>query len=198
MERYCGIVKPLARSKSQMNTSLANGVINQELFHHVPFTRTSEPELAAPPAFPILLDLFRAEVTPHMRRSLSEYLRSDSTFGMTFYKRCQVSEKLIIGSKHSQRRGDINRQSNRVCYQPPGGRGFMFATIVAFIEVLRPQRCLAWVRKYDRIDIDRTKRVASFAREGGLCWIEVTWIRSLFGILRDDVNLIVTDVNLFD
>ena len=198
MERYCGIVKPLARSKSQMNTSLANGVINQELFNHVPFIQTGEPELAAPPAFPILLDLFRAEVTTHMRRSLSEYLHSDSTFGMTFYKRCQVSEKLIIGSKHSQRRGDINRQSNRVCYQPPGGRGFMFATIVAFIEVLRPQRCLAWVRKYDGIDIDRTKRVASFAREGGLCWIEVTWIRSLFGILRDDVNLIVTDVNLFD
>jgi hypothetical protein len=74
----------------------------------------------------------------------------------------------------------------------------MFAAVVAFIEVLRPQRCLAWVRKYEGIDIDRTKRVASFAREGGLCWIEVTWIRSLFGILRDDVNLIVTDVNLFD
>jgi hypothetical protein len=67
----------------------------------------------------------------------------------------------------------------------------MFVAVVAFIEVLRPQR-------YEGIDIDRTKRVASFAREGGLCWIEVIWIRSLFGILRDNVNLIVTDVNLFD
>ena len=53
--------------------SLTNGV-----FHHVRFTRTIEPEIAAPPDFLILLDLFRAELTVHMLRSFSEYLNSDS------------------------------------------------------------------------------------------------------------------------
>jgi len=65
---------------------------------------------------------------------------------------------------------------------------------VAFIEALHPQRCLAWVQKYDGIDIDRTKRVASFDREGRLRWIGVSWTRSLFCILRDDVNLILCDI----
>jgi hypothetical protein len=179
------------------NGAFANGVINAELFHHVRFTQAAEPELAAPPAYPLFLDPLVAEMTTYMRRSLLDYLHSDTTFSIKFYKRSQVTEKLIIDSTaYSQRRGNINRQSNRVCYQTSDNQGFMFAKVVTFVEVLHmPQRYLAWVRSYDGVDIDRAKRVA---REGRFRWIEVDWIKSLFGILRDDVNLIVTDANIFD
>ena len=197
MERYCGIIKPMARSKSQLSASLANGVIIAEHLHHLRFVRETEPQPER--SYPIFLDLFVTGLTSYERRRLVEYLGSEN-IDVEFYKRCQVHQELTVGSVYSQRRGDINRRNNRICYQLPGQQGFMFATLLKFIKVVYSQeRYLAWVRNYNGVDIDRIKRVASFAGEGSHCWIEVTWIKSLFGVIRDGgVNLIVTDVNLFD
>jgi len=45
-----------------------------------------------------------------------------------------ISKRKINNWLDSQRRGDINRQSNRVYYQLPGGWGFVFEEDENFIE----------------------------------------------------------------
>jgi Transposase family tnp2/Domain of unknown function (DUF4218) len=197
MERYCGIIKPMARSKSQLNVSLANGVIVAEHLHHIQFFRDINMGPQAECSYPALLDPFQTDLTNYSKRLLTAYIPGNNS--IEFYKRCQLNRDLIVGSQHSQRRDDINRQNNRVCYQFPNQQSFMFATVLKFVQVIRQQRCLAWVRNYDGVDIDHVKRVASFAREGSYCWIEAAWIKSVFGIMREGgINLIITDVNLFD
>jgi hypothetical protein len=186
----------MARSKSQLSVSLANGVIIAEHLNHIQLTR----EMLQPKrSYPIFINLFVTALTGYSRRRLFEYL-GDDNIDVEFYKRCQVHQDLTVGSEQSQRRGDINRQNNRICYQLPGQQGFAFATLLKFIKVIYPEeRYLAWVRNYNGIDIDHVKRVASFAGDGSYCWIEATWIKSLFGVIRDGgVNCIITDVNLFD
>ena len=200
MERYCGIIKPKARSKSQMSVSLANEVLNAENIYHIRFTQGMEIQTRHS-SFPMLLGLRTTALTNYSQRLLFDHLGTEDA-NFKLYSRCQMNDELIIGSKHSQRRGDINRQSNRICYRLPGHtrQRFAFATVDVFAAVDYPQeRYLAWVRGYDDVKIDRVKRVASFAREGNYHWIEVAWVESLCGVLRDGgVNLLVTDVNLFD
>jgi Transposase family tnp2/Domain of unknown function (DUF4218) len=198
MERYCGIIKPMARSKSQLSLSLANGVVTSELLHHTRFTQEIEPPSAH--SYPIFLDSFGAEeLTAFSRRRLFD-LAGGNDFRTKCYKRCQLNQELTVGSVKSQRGGDITRRSNRVCYRAGGQGGFIFATVFHFAKVSGTQECcLAWVRLFDGININCARRVASFTREGGYCWIEVSWIMSLFGVIQDGpVNLIVTDVDLFN
>jgi hypothetical protein len=197
MERYCGFIKQFARSKSQLNTSIANGVITTELLHHIRFTQATESQSKRP--YPILLDSLIISYQSYLQRKLSAYLQNNPTC-LEIYKRCQVNEELTVGSSYSQRSTDINRRDNRICFQVPGQPDFSFATVQMFVKADCYQEYrLAWVRKYNGIDIDRVKRIASFAGEGRRCWIDVAWIKSLFGILKDGgVNLIITDINLFD
>ena len=69
-----------------------------------------------------------------------------------------------------------------------------------FIKVTYPQEAyLTLVHNYSGVDIDCIKRVASFSGVGSYCWIEVTWIKSLIGVIEEgNVKFIVTDINLFD
>ena len=58
---------------------------------------------------------------------------------------------------------------------------------------------LAWIQSLEDIDIDHEKHIASYGRQGNYTWIEIKWIKSLFGVLKDGgIKLIVTDINLFD
>jgi tnp2 family transposase/uncharacterized protein DUF4218 len=200
MERYCGIIKPMARSKSQLSVSLANGVITTELLNHVRFTREEEPAAAPQNSYPILLDSLMTKLTPFSRRCLLAHLSNSANVQIKCYKRCQLTRELTIGSAESQRGGDLARRNDRICYQIPGQQGFAFASLLQFAKVIYPQeRCLAWVRIYDGVNIDHAKRVASYTREGRCCWIEVGWIKSLLGVIKEgSVNLLVTDVDLFD
>lgn len=202
MERYCGIVKPMARSKSQLNTSLTNGVINTEHFHHVRFTR--EINLQSPRSYPVLLNPFTTSHRrqAHLRRTLLEYLRCD-IIDIKVYKRCQVNEELIAGSTYSQRRADINRNNNRICYSYVMNQKKIIGlgTVDLFAMAISHQAhyCLALVRDYTGIDKDCTKRVVSFVGEGSYRWIKISSINSLFGILREGgINFVITNIDLFD
>jgi hypothetical protein len=201
MERYCGIIKPMARSKSQLSTSLANGVITREHFNHIRFTRdrarAGEPDLEC--SYPNLLDSFvAASSSAHSKRSLSELLHGDP-IDLEIYKRCQVDTELKV---YSQRHTDMNRYDHRICYWDPVRNQMAFAMVCNFARaVCQNHRAhyLAYVHDYTGIDIDRIKRVASFSGEGRRRWIRIAWIESLFGILREGgVNLIITDANVFD
>jgi Transposase family tnp2/Domain of unknown function (DUF4218) len=201
MERFCGILKPKARSKSQLNTSVANGLVITEHLNHAQLSRLRP---ASPPAtYPILMnkDNTDMDLTTQQRLRLVEACGEITEF--CFYKRGKIREDLTIGSSKSQRRGDITRSNARICYARPGHPQIEFGTVQYFIEVVnsfREVRRLAWIQKFQGINIDDAKRICSYGSESGHCWIEARWILSLIGLIQHGRGrkFIVTDVNLFD
>ena len=179
MERYCGIIKPMARSKSQLSTSLANGVITREHFNHIRFTRPDRPDLEC--SYLNLLDSFMpARRSAQSKRSLSEHLHGDPA-DLEIFKRCQINAELKVGSVYSQRHADINRYDHRICYCDPDQNQIAFAMVHNFARAVCQDQVhyLAYVQDYTGIDIDRIKRVASFSGEGRRRWIRIAWIESL-------------------
>jgi Transposase family tnp2 len=202
MERFCGIIKPRAKSKSQLSTGLANALVLIEHLNHVRFTAaghgqetTDTPTLA----YPALQGRYKAQLASYQSSCL-ERICSDVE-EVEFYKRCQVRDDLTIGSTASQRTAAITRSNCRVCYAEMGNNEMRFGNIHFFIRVLSVDgqvRDLAWISQLEDVDIDREKRIASFGREGRRTWVDVRSIRSLIGILKhENVNFIVTDIDLF-
>ena len=199
MKRFCGILKTKSRSKSQMNTSLTNAVVINEHLNHVGF--------ALPPAdeemptidmpLPCLLDQFKPRLSTYQRNHLNYALgrRVDVVVG---FKRCHLRDNLTIGSVESQRRNDINRANHRICYHQPNEQLRRFGEIQFFVELYEFGRW-AWVRTLDKIDLNKTAGVASYDGWGPHRWIQIEWIETVIGVVRQgNVGLIVCDINLFD
>ena len=194
MERYCGIIKPKASSKSQLSTSLANAVIIAEHLNHVGFVVTKKSSQEE--TLPRLLENFKPQMS-HFQFRLLQATLDLSTFNMEGFKRCQLRRDLIIGSVQSQRHTDINRCNYRICYRQPDSHQFEFGEVQYFVR-LSQFGDWAWIRCLQGVDIDRLKGVASFLGVGNFRWIRVDWILSLIGVLREaGVNFIVTDIDLF-
>jgi Transposase family tnp2/Domain of unknown function (DUF4218) len=198
MERFCGILKPKARSKSQMNLSLANGLVTTECLNHLQLSRLGP--TPPPTAYPILVAKYDGKLSPRQRSSLAEqYGRIDAAY---FYKRCQIRDDLTIGSVKSQRRGDITRSSTRICYSRAEDSQMAFGIVKCFVEAKDRShqiRKLAWIQKLEGINLGHAKRICTYRHKRGHCWIEAEQIRSLIGLVRDGgVKHIVTDIHLFD
>jgi hypothetical protein len=197
MERFCGILKPKARSKSQLSASAANALVIAEQLNHIRFIRLKP--VVSPIQYPILHGRYEACLAPYQRNQLNHTYGEISN--IAFFKRCQLCDSLIIGSIQSQRRGDITRCNYRICYSRPDSDQMEFGIVHYFVRANQGQQVwqLAWVRQLEDVDIDCAKRIASYGREGSHFWIDIAWINSLIGIVREGgVNLIVTDVDLFD
>jgi hypothetical protein len=122
---------------------------------------------------------------------------------LRFFQRYQMTDSLTIGSAVSQYLSDITRHNHRICYLRPGNNSKAFGEVQFFLRAVttnQEARDLAWVRDFDDIDIDCVKRVASVGkRVGRRSWVDVAWIESLIGVIRDgNVDLIISDINLFD
>jgi len=197
MERFCGILKPKARSKSQLNYSVSNELVIMEHLNHVQLSRLRSPTL--PASYLVLMDNYEATLSSQQRLRL---VREYEIINVRFYKRCKIREGFVVGSVKSQRRGDITRSSCKVCYSQPQQLQMGFGIVQYFIEAVdkyQQLHRLAWVQKLRDIDIDHSKRICSYGSEGGHCWIEAEQIQSLIGIIQEGgVKFIVTDVNLFD
>src|SRR5947207_10962095 len=125
MEHFCGIIKPKARSKSQLNTSLANAVIIAEHLNHVKFTRSmrlgavtikSSPTAIS---YPVLLDCFKPHLSMYQRTCLEMILKCHNLV-IEGYKRCQLHQDLLVGSTQSQTRSYAICRDYSICYQEQG------------------------------------------------------------------------------
>ena len=209
MERFCSIIKPMARSKSQIDSSISNGILKLELLTHIEYggyLDTAERILQPQPPKPCLLNAFEFSLTRQQQRSLRQMASSffsQSTIPnfskITAYRRyCLGPPDLIVGSDLSQRRGDINRASHQICFQEPGTSNLSSTkrragVIYLFAEVSPPGK-LAWISELEGVAFDRRQAVASVGRVGRKFWIPVEWITNVIGLIKEGgLNIIVGD-----
>ena len=200
MERFCGVIKPKARSKSRLGTSLANAIVLTERLNHAMFIGYSDDTAAQSLAYPALKGGYTARLAPYQRTRLERICGDVDLQDVRFYKRCRLRDDLTVGSAASKGRADISRSDSRICYTGENNE-MRFGAVHFFIQVVSTYeqvQQLAWISQLEDIDIDREKRVATFGREGSRTWVGVASIISLIGILKhENVNIIVTDVDLF-
>lgn len=108
MERFCGIIKPMARSKSQLNSSLTNALIKAELINHARFTMLLPNPTATPQHSLGLLDQFDYKLTRQQRVMLRELARQHYVerqipqFNIVDgYRRFQMKEGMVVGSRYT-------------------------------------------------------------------------------------------------
>ncbi len=204
MERFCGIIKPMARSKSKLNTSIANGVVLTEHLNHLRFVHSdfAEPDIVAPEddSYPRLANRVRLEMTSQQLMRLHQVRGGRPVESIQLYKRCHLNSHTTIGSRESQVSSDTNRDDHRILYHSiQGVRSFgvveFFATITdnggsddwAYVAILTGE-----VRH-------RQERVIAVQQEGRHTWIQVEQIDGLIGLIKEGQSrfyMIVSDEHL--
>lgn len=207
MERFCGILKPMARSKSKLDTSIANGVVLAEHLNHLQFVHAgfAKPNTTAPEgiSYPQLANPVRLGTTPHQLMQLhrARIGRPTLSLPLQFYKRCHLTRHTTIGSRKSQVCSDTNRDDHRILYhsmqdEQKFGVVEFFATVTdedgsndwAYIAILTGE-----VRY-------RQERVVAVQQEGQHMWIRVEQIDGLIGLIKEGearFHMIVSDQCLF-
>jgi len=152
-----------------MNLSLANGLVTTEYLNHFQFSRLGPP----PITYPILVAKYDGSLSsPQRSRLVEQYGQTTAAY---FYKSCQIRDDLTIGSVKPQRRGDITRSSTRRCYSRAEDSQMAFGIVKCFVEakdIAHQIRKLAWIQKLWGIDLGHAKRICSYRRKRGHCWIE--------------------------
>jgi hypothetical protein len=209
MERYCGIIKPLARSKSQLNVSLRNAIILREHLYNLRFVgyEINIRQIQQPIEFPLLLDEFQPS-TEARERAFQQACRISSSQGdsnvcltnddikLHTFKRCQLRKDLVIGSVESQRRGDVNRNDSHICFHTSECKALEYGEVQYFIAAAYVRGQWAFIKQFSRLVVDHNVGVVSYGGIGCSKFIKVEWIQSLIGIVREGgVNLIVSDVS---
>ena len=200
MERMNGIIKPKARSKSQMHASVSNGVLVAEHLNHLTFILSpDEPTSIDDTPLPRLSGIFNASLTT-IQRARIEYAVDYRLGEPPFFKHCYLRNDLTIGSRKSQRRDDINRASHRICYHEPGIQEWQFGEVEFFIDAAGSGRW-AYIKSFTNVNIDRGRRIATYNGTGTARWIRIEWIKSLIGVLHKgstgSVDCIITDIDIF-
>ena len=154
MERFCHEVKVHARSKSEIDKSIANGLLRDEQISHlwllgIDPTRL-HPDAKDPTVYPQLGGRIRypyenVQLTNDHRIKLAKYLEMWPQGrvlerDIRYFKRCKVSKKLTFGSKTSQIRSNNNRNDYYVAYIAKADEGGIrekvhFGSVHSFVEV---------------------------------------------------------------
>ena len=180
--------------------------MQQELFHHIEYVYSFDLEpsdrisVFAIAQSPILLDKFSHKTTVRQRRQL-EMTFKDQFPGnglpdfrmLQGYKRLQKNTTLVIGSKRSQRYGDVSRCNYRICYQQSVGQQYHVGEVHFFAHTELGK--WAWITELRGAAFDQHRGVASILNEGKSFWIPVDWIITVVGLLHHGgLKIVVSDV----
>lgn len=205
MERFAGVVKPLAKSKSQLSRSLSNALAVIEQLNNVQFTRSNDNQPA--PECPRLVTpaigaKFR-NARSNLLRQLHALPHQTSIDTTAIFLRCELRPGMFIGSKLQTRTG-ISRMNYTVCYQEDDGSPIRFAEVEFFVEVGNAGNwaMIRECRNPPGIDVGRRLAYYDSRAARRTRWINVAWIKSLVGELMGLSNqrtvYCVTDFGLFD
>lgn len=165
MERYCGFIKPQARSKSQLDMSVTNAVL---VFEHLKLLQLSG--LIESPTidkdYPALLGRISSTSLPtrHKNRLQQTFGRADN---FEMYQRLRLRENLTVGSTYSHRSDDSNRLDNKVAYDLSGvADSWRFAQVDYFLQVHSSSDIWACIRRYEHARIDKDSGMTSYCGIG--------------------------------
>jgi hypothetical protein len=199
MERFCGILKPKARSKSQINKSIFNNIVLAEHLHHIQFSGPSFTELNVgtqdTEKYPQLLDKLRIRLTHHQLRQLCFYTQDPDIRSPMLFARLRLSKELTIGSHYSQRTLVCNRDDHRIAYISNGKRKFGVVQLFAAIRTKK----WALVTQLTGEVIYPKEHIVAVQQEGPYEWIQINQVEAPIGIIQEGAGrflMIVADINL--
>ena len=210
MERYCGIIVPMARSKSRLSQSLINSlIITEHLSNYNFIVRTHLPEKDTPPlpylTTPITRPSYYRSRTNHPRwlsDIQGKYDNDDSDLGsplVELFLKCQLTTSASIGCT-TQRKQINGRVNFIVCYYDEKRGGIWFGKVVIYALVNGTD---AWAHIEHLAPtpprMDFRKCTCSYPkRKGRLSWIPISYIRAAAGIItRSDRHYCVTDLGIY-
>src|SRR5579871_1746895 len=189
MERFCGVIRPMARSKSKLGMSIINGVILTEHLNHLRFVHPDFAELDTAPEdvdYPQLANPVRLDLANQQFVRLLQIREGKPINSIRFYKRCHLNHRTSVGSRESQVGSDTNRDDHRILYHSiQGERAFgvveFFATAIngngsddwAYIATLTGE-----VRQ-------RQEGIIAVQQEGRHIWIQTRQIDGLIGLIKE-------------
>jgi hypothetical protein len=205
MERFCGIIKPMARSKSKLDMSIAKGVVLAEHLKHLPFVHSNfaDPHITVPEdiSYPRLANLVDLKITSHQLLRLLQVRQGRVIQSLQPYKHCHLSHHTTIGSRKSQVCSDTNRDDHRILYHSMQGEQ-KFGLVEFFVTVTGEESTDNWAYVATLTGVVRhtQERVVAVQQEGWHTWIQVEQMDGLIGLLKEGKSqfyMIVSDEYLF-
>src|SRR5579871_4979987 len=186
MERFCGIIKPMARSKSKLGTSIANGVVIAEHLSHLRFVHPdfAEPETTVSEDihYPRLANQVHQDLTSQQWVRLLQVRRGRPIDSMLLYKRCHLNYRTTIGSRLSQVANDTNREDCRILYHSIRcERNFGVVEFFATVTDGDSSDDWAYIATLTGEVRHRQEGVIAVQQEGRHTWIQTGQIHGLIG-----------------
>lgn len=201
LERFCGFVKKLCRSRSNLSLSASNALLRNEQMNHLLLHDIDSfrwhPDMPDPTVYPHLAGDIKS---PAMRfrlqgtclEQLNDILENPVHPGVnfTYWKRCKITEQTTIGSTASQRRSYQNRANNFICYafdiagRRPGRCNF--GTVQSFFETQGRQ--FALTRWWNGVERDlQVHQITTVGEdfEGDWQIVEIHHIICLIGRIKE-------------
>ena len=190
MERFCGIIKPMARSKSKLGTSIANGVVIAEHLSHLRFVHPdfAEPETTVSEDihYPRLANQVHQDLTSQQWVRLLQVRRGRPIDSMLLYKRCHLNYRTTIGSRLSQVANDTNREDCRILYHSiRGERNFGVVEFFATVTDGDSSDDWAYIATLTGEVRHRQEGVIAVQQEGRHTWIQTGQIHGLIGLIKE-------------
>ena len=210
MERYCGTIVPMARSKSRLSQSLMNSLITTEHLNHYNFIIPTNAPKKNPPPLPHLTTPISRPATERSKtnhpRWLSEIHRKYERPGVDlepplveFFLKCQLTTSVSVGCTTQTKR--VNGRANFiVCYydEQSGWNRFGEVKIYALVNGTD-----AWAHIEHLAPtpptIDFRQRTCWYPkRSGRLLWAPISCIRAAAGIITcSGRRYCVTDLDIY-
>ena len=207
MERHCGDIKPMAKSKSKLDTSIANAVLLTEHLNHIQFVRSdfagANLTLQDDLSYPWLANPFRLEMTIQQCASLHQARRKQAQ-SLQPHKRCHLSRLTTIGSRKSQVCSDTNRDDHRIVYHSMqnDSNKQQFGVVEFFATATDEDGSDDWayIATLTGEVRHRREQIVAVQKEGPHSWIRVEQIDGLIGLIKEgdaQFYMIVSDECLF-
>ncbi|KAI8930705.1 hypothetical protein NX059_012314 [Plenodomus lindquistii] len=208
MERYCGIIVPMAHSKSRLSQSLMKALVITEHLHHHDFVIPTQFHDKANPLFPYLTNLISQPVyqrtsTKHQGWMSDIYNRyrvagnDTEHLQISFYLNCQLDATTSIGCASQTKR--VNGRADFVVCYDDGKKGIRFREVEIFALVNNND---GWARvehmgsSHPRMDYRR--RICSYgSQRGRLTWIPLHCIRAAAGVLTLNRHYCVNNYHIY-
>lgn len=194
MERFCGLIKNMARSKSHMSTSLANALMLREHLHYAKLpSRAPQAEQQHPLLLTSILNMqWRTTRMKKLRNHLRcpDLGKDELLQHVWCFQRCQPRQAdYTFGSVASNRSAEGSRNNSRVTYHRSGV--WMVATVHFYMTVRNlpdyEDGNYAYVQDVVGLHADKASGMVTYTHDDGVCrFVDVKHLIAPVGVMHED------------